>query len=181
MKTASDAVLTGYERPSDQGDAVKEKRAGYGQTYFDKYAGTKTEKPAGTCTAAKVIAVAVDQIGYKEKASNTSLDSKTANAGSANYTKYARDFDQKYPKWYNGKKNGFAWCDMFVDWCFLTAFGYDKALAASRSVLQARDAPTLYATSRTRASSIPRTRSREIRSSSVLRSTIARTPGSWNP
>ena len=80
VKTASDAVLTGYERPSDQGDAVKEKRAGYGQTYFDKYAGTKTEKPAGTCTAAKVIAVAVDQIGYKEKASNTSLDSKTANA-----------------------------------------------------------------------------------------------------
>ena len=129
VKTASDAVLTGYERPSDQGDAVKEKRAGYGQTYFDKYAGTKTEKPAGTCTAAKVIAVAVDQIGYKEKASNTSLDSKTANAGSANYTKYARDFDQKYPKWYNGKKNGFAWCDMFVDWCFLTAFGYEKALA----------------------------------------------------
>ena len=129
VKTASDAVLTGYERPSDQGDAVKEKRAGYGQTYFDKYAGTKTEKPAGTCTAAKVIAVAVDQIGYKEKASNTSLDSKTANAGSANYTKYARDFDQKYPKWYDGKKNGFAWCDMFVDWCFLTAFGYEKALA----------------------------------------------------
>ena len=46
VKTASDAVLTGYERPADQGDAVKEKRAGYGQTYFDKYAGTKTEKPA---------------------------------------------------------------------------------------------------------------------------------------
>ena len=129
VKAASDAVLTGYERPADQGDAVKEKRAGYGQTYFDKYAGTKPEKPAGTCTAAKVIAVAVEQIGYKEKASNTSLDSKTANAGSANYTKYARDFDQKYPKWYNGKKNGFAWCDMFVDWCFLTAFGYEKALA----------------------------------------------------
>lgn len=129
VKTASDAVLTGYERPADQGDAVKEKRAGYGQTYFDKYAGTKTEKPAATCTAAKVIAVAVEQIGYIEKASNTSLDSKTANAGSANYTKYARDFDQKYPKWYNGKKNGFAWCDMFVDWCFLTAFGYEKALA----------------------------------------------------
>ena len=128
VKVASDAVLTGYERPADQGDVVKEKRAGYGQKYFDKYAGTKTEKPAATCTAAKVIAVAVEQIGYKEKASNASLDNKTANAGSANYTKYARDFDQKYPNWYNGKKNGFAWCDMFVDWCFLTAFGYEKAL-----------------------------------------------------
>ena len=129
VKTASDAVLTGYERPADQGDAVKEKRAGYGQTYFDKYAGTKTEKPVATCTATKVIAVAVEQIGYKEKASNNSLDDKSANAGDANYTKYARDFDQKYPSWYNGKKNGFAWCDMFVDWCFLTAFGYEKALA----------------------------------------------------
>lgn len=66
--------------------------------------------------------------GYLEKKSNSSLEDKTANAGSNNYTKYARDFDQKYPRWYNGKKNGYAWCDMFVDWCFLTAFGYDKAL-----------------------------------------------------
>lgn len=56
------------------------------------------------------------------------MDNKTANAGDENFTKYARDFDQKWPRWYNGKKNGFAWCDMFVDWCFLTAFGYEDAL-----------------------------------------------------
>ena len=96
-------------------------------TQYDTASGT--EQKTATCTAAAVIAVAVAQIGYKEKASNSSLDDKTANAGSANYTKYARDFDQKYPNWYNGKKNGYAWCDMFVDWCFLTAFGYQKALA----------------------------------------------------
>ena len=76
----------------------------------------------------KVLAVAAGEIGYKEKKSNAQLDDKTANAGSGNYTKYARDFDQKYPKWYNGKKNGYAWCDMFVDWCFLTAYGYENAL-----------------------------------------------------
>jgi len=80
------------------------------------------------CDASKVIAVAVAEIGYKEKKSNSQLDDKTANAGSGNYTKYASDFDQKYPKWYNGKKNGYAWCDMFVDWCFLTAYGYENAL-----------------------------------------------------
>ena len=80
------------------------------------------------CDASKVIAVAVAEIGYKEKKSNAQLDDKTANAGSGNYTKYACDFDQKYPKWYNGKKNGYAWCDMFVDWCFLTAYGYENAL-----------------------------------------------------
>lgn len=129
VRAASDAVLTGYERPADQGDAVQAKRAGYGQGYFDKYAGNTAPAPTPTCTADAVIAVAAAQIGYKEKASNASLDSKTDNAGSANYTKYARDFDQKYPNWYNGKKNGYAWCDMFVDWCFLTAFGYKKALA----------------------------------------------------
>lgn len=96
------------------------------------YAGASDTAPAsvtsGGCNAAKVLAVAVAEIGYKEKKSNAQLDDKTANAGSGNYTKYARDFDQKYPRWYNGKKNGYAWCDMFVDWCFLTAYGYENAL-----------------------------------------------------
>ena len=82
----------------------------------------------GACDVSKVLAVAVAEIGYKEKKSNSQLDDKTANAGSGNYTKYARDFDKKYPNWYNGRKNGFAWCDMFVDWCFLTAYGYENAL-----------------------------------------------------
>ena len=133
VREASDAVLLKYERPADQSEAVQTKRAGYGQTYYDKYASsapaTPTEQDTGNgCYASAVIAVAIAEIGYKEKASNSNLDDKTANAGSANYTKYARDFDQKYPRWYNGKKNGYAWCDMFVDWCFLTAFGYENAL-----------------------------------------------------
>ncbi len=38
VKQASDAMLIGYERPADQSDAVKAKRAGYGQGYYDKYA-----------------------------------------------------------------------------------------------------------------------------------------------
>ena len=79
-------------------------------------------------TAAKLVAVAVSQIGYHEKASNASLDDPAANSGSANFTKYARDIDEKWPAWYNGKKNGYAWCDVYCDWCFLTAFGYEKAL-----------------------------------------------------
>lgn len=131
VRAASDAVLTIYERPADQSEAVQVKRAGYGQNYFDQYAGAGngSQQPAGSkCTAAKLLAVAAAEIGYKEKASNSQLDDKTANAGHNNWTKYARDFDQKFPNWYNGKKNGYAWCDMFVDWCFLTAFGYEKAL-----------------------------------------------------
>lgn len=69
----------------------------------------------------KVIDIAVAEIGYKEKATNSSLDLATANAGSNNWTKYARDlYNAGY---YNGNKNGYAWCDCFVDWCFYKAFG----------------------------------------------------------
>ena len=39
VKAASDSVLLNFERPADQSDAVKAKRAGYGQTYYDRYAG----------------------------------------------------------------------------------------------------------------------------------------------
>ena len=89
----------------------------------------KADQPTkASCDVSRVLAVAAAEIGYKEKKSNSQLDDKTANAGSGNYTKYARDFDQKFPEWYNGKKNGYAWCDMFVDWCFLTAYGYENAL-----------------------------------------------------
>ena len=79
-------------------------------TQYDAVPSDGEDKPASACTAAMVIAVAVEQIDYKEKRSNSQLDDKSANAGSGNYTKYARDFDQKYPKWYNGKKNGLLSC-----------------------------------------------------------------------
>ena len=79
------------------------------------------------CYASKVIEIALGEVGYLEKASNKNLYDKTANAGSNNYTKYAYEFDTKYVGFYNGKKNGFAWCDVFVDNCFVTAFGVDKA------------------------------------------------------
>lgn len=130
VREASDSVMVNFERPSDQSETAKTRRASFGQKYFDKYGSTpqKGVSTMGKCYASSVIAVAQGEIGYKEKASNSQLDSKTANAGHNNYTKYARDFDEKYPKWYNGKKNGFEWCDMFVDWCFLTAFGYEAAL-----------------------------------------------------
>ena len=76
----------------------------------------------------KLLKTAEAEIGYLEKKSNSNLASKTANAGSNNYTKYANDFDKTYTTFYNGKKNGAAWCDMFVDWCFVKTFGEALAL-----------------------------------------------------
>ena len=40
-------------------------------------------------TVDQVIKIAKAEVGYLEKASNSMLDSKTANAGNKNYTKYA--------------------------------------------------------------------------------------------
>ena len=77
---------------------------------------------------AKLVNCAKSQVGYLEKRSNAYLDDKTANAGSNNWNKYARDIDTKYPNFYNGKKNGYSWCDIFVDWVFIECFGYEKAL-----------------------------------------------------
>ena len=48
VRAASDVVLLKFERPANQGEAVKQKRAQYGQVYFDKYAtGQKPEKGNG--------------------------------------------------------------------------------------------------------------------------------------
>jgi hypothetical protein len=69
-----------------------------------------------------LVTVAKSYIGYKEKASTKDLDSFTANAGTRNYTRFARALDA-IKGFYNGKKQGVAWCDVFVDAVFTEAFG----------------------------------------------------------
>ncbi len=72
----------------------------------------------------KLIDIALAEVGYLEKKNRSSLDSKTANAGNKNYTKYARDMMNYNAGIY---VNGYAWCDTFVDWCFMKTFGAAKA------------------------------------------------------
>ena len=66
-----------------------------------------------------IIRVALAEEGYLEKRTNDMLESKTANAGSNNYTKFGRDMGC----------NGQPWCDAFVDWCFKKAYGAAEAKA----------------------------------------------------
>ena len=69
VREASDAVLTGYERPKDQSEAVKAKRASFGQIYFDKYAGgTVPVAPITPATPAKVKASESAQLMDKDMA-----------------------------------------------------------------------------------------------------------------
>lgn len=91
----------------------------------------------------KLIATAEAELGYREKRSNSELDDKTANAGSGNYTRYARDLDA-IGWFYNGPKQGFAWCDVFVDWCFVKAFGLENALRLLHQPTQSCGAGCTY-------------------------------------
>jgi ribosomal protein L24 len=143
------SCVSDYEKPANQGEAT-ERRTSYAKNWAaiiseSNYSDTtttvveekteeiKTETKVETETTTigfdrrKVIALAQSEVGYLEKKTNDQLDDKTANAGSNNYTKYARDLDN-IGDFYNGKKNGYAWCDVFVDWLFVQCFGVDNAL-----------------------------------------------------
>lgn len=80
-------------------------------------------------TASKIVEIAKGEIGYHEKASNANLDSKTANAGNKNFTKYGRDLFKA--GFFNGNKNGFEWCAQFVTWCAWKLTGEDRKKAES--------------------------------------------------
>ena len=83
------------------------------KTYFPE------SEETGMNAIDKLIQIAKSEIGYLEKASNSQLDSKTANAGENNYTKYWRDIKPDY--------QGQPWCAAFVSWCMMKAFGLDTA------------------------------------------------------
>lgn len=56
--------------------------------------------------ARDVVRLAFSQVGYKAP-------------GPGKKNKYAAWIDTHYPTFYNGKKNGADWCDVFVDFCVL--------------------------------------------------------------
>ena len=78
----------------------------------------------------KLISVAEAEVGYCEKSkvavqiNPNVLDEKVAGAGADNMTKYARSL----VNWVGSPfSQGSAWCDLFTDWCFITAFGLKTA------------------------------------------------------
>lgn len=124
VREASDVVLLQFEKPANQNESVKIARSNYGQAYYDKYANNITNTEINDKDVQKVINIALSEVGYLEKRSNSQLDDKTANAGSANYTKYGRDMHELYPSIMDFPA---AWCDCFIDWCFYKAYGVCNA------------------------------------------------------
>lgn len=71
VKEASDIVLMEFERPADRSASVKNKRAGYGQMYYAKYAsghvtGTGGNGMTESQLRNKVVKIAVSYLGCKE-------------------------------------------------------------------------------------------------------------------
>ena len=74
----------------------------------------------------KSVMIALAEVGYLEKQTPEQLDEKLSNPGDENYTKYARDM-HAHLGFYRGGKQGLPWCDVFVDWCFVEAYGVSAA------------------------------------------------------
>ena len=72
----------------------------------------------------KLINIAMNEVGYLEKNSEALIDTKTGNAGTRNFTKYGRDMHKIEPRVMDYPA---PWCDAFVDWCHVMAFGVDTA------------------------------------------------------
>lgn len=85
VSEASDAVLTGYEKPADQSEAVKAKRAGYGQAFYEKYACNGQKPSSGGMTNADcpfLVRVGVDDLNIRKGAgTNTAKTGKYTGKG----------------------------------------------------------------------------------------------------
>lgn len=75
------------------------------------------------------VQIATNEIGYLGKATNSQLDSPTANPG-GDYTKYTA--------WYGGE-NGVPWCAIFVSWCANQAHIHESTIPRTDDVWEMRD------------------------------------------
>ena len=73
-----------------------------------------------------LLSVLKENVGYHEKKSDKDLESKTANSGNKNYTKFAEFFDDlRKQKIYvfNYEKNPCEWCAIFAIYAFWVSYG----------------------------------------------------------
>lgn len=77
----------------------------------------------------KLIQTAKAEEGYIEKSNSKNLDSKTVGAGKGNFTKYTRDLMTWLTNTGDTFRQGYAWCAIFVVWCYITTFGKTDAYA----------------------------------------------------
>lgn len=123
-------LLEKWENPYEQVENLRV-RYGYAQIWINKVKDFKEVNNTMTQNEAitKVLGLAKGEIGYHEQGDNV--------------TKYAAYLDS-IAGFYNGPKNGFAWCDVFVDYLFVKSFGTDVGRRMVCQPLQSAGAGCLY-------------------------------------
>lgn len=123
-------LLEKWENPYEQVENLRV-RYGYAQIWINKVKDFKEVNNTMTQNEAieKVLDLAKGEIGYHEQGDNV--------------TKYAAYLDS-IAGFYNGPKNGFAWCDVYVDYLFVKSFGADIGRRMVCQPLQSAGAGCLY-------------------------------------
>lgn len=104
VRAASDVILLQYERPRDQSEAVRKKRASYGQKFYNEYAAAPEQVEEGKETGSmreKIVAMAKNWLGRKEADGSHKAIIDVYNA----HKPLARGYKVKYTD---------AWCATFV-------------------------------------------------------------------
>ncbi len=114
MHQYAQTYVQGYPDAIDVNQFYGDEKLWYKLAQSDKTIQKQPETTTMTVAQAKtkVVEIAQSQIGYK------STDK---------HTKYAKELDA-YGFIYNGPKDGYDWCDVFADWCYIQAFGVEKAI-----------------------------------------------------
>jgi len=130
LYTLTKELLEKWENPYEQVENLRV-RYGYAQSWMNKVKDFKEVNNTMTQNEAieKVLDLAKGEIGYHEQGDNV--------------TKYAAYLDS-ISGFYNGPKNGFAWCDVFVDYLFVKSFGADIGRRMVCQPLQSAGAGCLY-------------------------------------
>ena len=123
-------LLEKWENPYEHVNNLRV-RYGYAQIWINKVKDFKEVNNTMTQNEAieKVLDLAKGEIGYHEQGDNV--------------TKYAAYLDS-IAGFYNGPKNGFAWCDVYVDYLFVKSFGADIGRRMVCQPLQSAGAGCLY-------------------------------------
>jgi hypothetical protein len=95
VREASDVVLLKFERPADQSEAAKARRASYGQKYYDRYARTAQQITPGT-PSFKVGDV-VEFTGNKNYLSANGIAAKSCKGGKAKITQIYMPGKSRHP------------------------------------------------------------------------------------
>lgn len=99
---ASNAMLLGFEKPADQSTAVQSRRAGYGQTYYNKYAGKTVATPTTASSATQTTTSTATTVASTIYRVQVGAFSKKANADAYLKTVQQKGFTGAFVTQING-------------------------------------------------------------------------------